>query len=662
MKRALIRELSGRFTDWQKGLIVDKRRYDDTKEAGRKAIARIQRRQAALIGAVVEGPESLGEYLREKLEVAADQSRYWLPMPRPLSPDEYRNPPIELEAELGDSWEPELAGRAALASSPLFWLLCHVDWIEDGRLGVDGHALKEAFLLTGSADGLKSAAEMDKAARNFLRRTGGLPVIRGNTSVFSDCPLSRAWWRRQLSKEASETARGLIRRSEAHALLHRHRPCWEEMVMLSLKRVTAINQRNARAALMIHLGKLKAANGDFTKHDVKAAAVKLARASLRQALDAMPMDAVLSALEGGDHSVERSRVSDTAQRIAAQALGETQGGGDRIAAAGGAWREGRARRVAEPGARYGALSNGATQKRSGLLSDCRRLADEPYKKFRTQMLRRAGGGLQREFLEIVQEGDLFASYLLSIGTSGTEKVELWDEPLSDGEYVDPSSHTEQGLYSRWAPVSEDVARSSSFWAYHTLRHIRAGRIQAFALAGSREGGGEERILAALRATGQAGAAQMDSCVRAVLGRLGGLVEARGKPSVYVDCPFARAWWREHFAAEASGGDPEIRNGVRALARISQSYWEQLVERFLQMTSPFALESARDSLLRVLAHRVFKERNPRLANPAELRRVSLDVAARWNPRAAAGATGARLDAIIDSAIRKAEGRLAAPRDQ
>lgn len=53
---------------------------------------------------------------------------------------------MELGEELGAAWKDVLEHRAALASSPLFWLLCHIVWIEEGRLGADGLALEEALL------------------------------------------------------------------------------------------------------------------------------------------------------------------------------------------------------------------------------------------------------------------------------------------------------------------------------------------------------------------------------------------------------------------------------------------------------------------------------------------------------------------------------------
>ena len=103
----------------------------------------------------------------------------------------------------------------------------------------------------------------------------------------------------------------------------------------------------------------------------------------------------------------------------------------------------------------------------------------------------------------------------------------------------------------------------------TFRHIEEGRIESSFLAANGGGNvtGAQRIDAALNAsTGRGGdASLLDRCVRTVLRRLGGLPEARGNRSVYVNCPLARAWWRERLVAEvatdgAEGLEREIRVG------------------------------------------------------------------------------------------------------
>lgn len=283
MNRNLIRRADASFTEWQRGMIFEKKIHRvKWEEAPEEIRAPIRRRQAELIEAVTDGPTELVRYLRSRLRLDSEETIEAPSFPRKeLTPDEYKAPPVELEEELGAAWKDVLEHRAALASSPLFWLLCHIVWIEEGRLGADGLALEEALL--------SGVEKREGRIRNFLRRTGGLPRVRGNTSVFSDCPLARAWWRFHLAEEVDRTTEGRIEAGAAHWLFHFHRPSWETLVTMSLRRVTTINQPSARAAIAYHLGERMRTNGRFNQKDVEAIATGLARVSLRRSLDLTPL-------------------------------------------------------------------------------------------------------------------------------------------------------------------------------------------------------------------------------------------------------------------------------------------------------------------------------------------------------------------------------------
>lgn len=284
MNRNLIRRADASFTEWQRGMIFEKKIHRvKWEEAPEEIRAPIRRRQAELIEAVTDGPTELVRYLRSRLRLESEEVIEAPSFPRKeLTPDEYKAPPVELEEELGAAWKDVLEHRAALASSPLFWLLCHIVWIEEGRLGADGLALEEALL--------SGVEKREGRIRNFLRRTGGLPRVRGNTSVFSDCPLARAWWRFHLAEVVDRTTEGRIEAGAAHWLFHFHRQSWETLVTMSLRKVTTINQPSARAAIAYHLGEKMRTNGRFNQKDVEAIATELARASLRRSLDLTPLE------------------------------------------------------------------------------------------------------------------------------------------------------------------------------------------------------------------------------------------------------------------------------------------------------------------------------------------------------------------------------------
>lgn len=292
MNRTLIRRVDARFTRWQRELIFEVKRHGKWDEAPSEVTAPIRERQERLIASVRGGPSQLGQYLREELGLGSADKIEAPPLPRDaLTPSEYREPPLPLEREIGKEFKSSMSSRRAQASSPLFWFLCHIVWIEQGSLGTNGHTLQEALL-----GGRK---KREARIRNLLRRTGGLAHVRGNISVFSDCPIARAWWRYALADEVARTTEGLIDQSAAHWLFHKSRECWETLVLVSLRRLTTISQAHARAAITQYLGeKVRTTSGGFDKKDVEAVAMTLARLSLRRSLDHTPLEELYRMVNG----------------------------------------------------------------------------------------------------------------------------------------------------------------------------------------------------------------------------------------------------------------------------------------------------------------------------------------------------------------------------
>ena len=237
------------------------------------------------------------------------------------------------------------------------------------------------------------------------------------------------------------------------------------------------------------------------------------------------------------------------------------------------------------------------------------LSDTDYSKFRKELLRVKGSDRQKQFLKIVRDTAAFLDHVSSITTDGTGDLALAPERMTESEYKDPPASTEQALYTSWSALPPAVACRSTFWAKLTIEHIRAGRIQSVYLAanGGNLPGGAERIDFVLNDTTGQGPKRIDDCVRTVLRRLGGLPEVRGNRSVYVDCPFARAWWRERMVNKAANGNAQMAVVVRAIIRTNQTYWEKLIDRIVFRNSTFGSENIRNAFLRALA--LFVQSNP-----------------------------------------------------
>ena len=277
---ALLDKSGTGFTRWQEEIVFEQKKHGKPEHRNREILQQVRSRQRKLVSAVRRGRDALAAYLRDVLELHTEDEIERLPFPREqITPGEFLKPPVELEQELGAAWE-KLSPR--LASRPLFWLLCHVAWIEEGRFGETGNLLEVA--LTGTD------RDHEKRTRNFLRRTGGIFVIRGNVSVFSDCIMARAWWRWRVAGQAAQATDGQINRDEAHVALHANRPAWEELAMLSLRRITVINQPRARAAIVVRMHRRLRETGKIQKQDVKQFAQEFARLGLRRSFEHTPLE------------------------------------------------------------------------------------------------------------------------------------------------------------------------------------------------------------------------------------------------------------------------------------------------------------------------------------------------------------------------------------
>lgn len=279
------------------------------------------------------------------------------------------------------------------------------------------------------------------------------------------------------------------------------------------------------------------------------------------------------------------------------------------------------------------------------------LSDTDYSKFRKELLRVKGSDRQKRFLESVRDTAAFLDHVSSIPTDGTVGPALAPERMTESEYKDPPASTEQTLYTSWSALPPAVACRSTFWAKLTIEHIKAGRIQSVYLAanGGNLPGGAERIDFVLDDTTGQGPKRIDDCVRTVLRRLGGLPEVRGNRSVYVDCPFARAWWRERMVNQAANGNAQMTAVVRAVIRTNQTYWEKLIDRIVFRNSTFGSENIRNAFLRALA--LFVQSNPasELTSSPELQRLCRRVATYQGSRELSILSDSELDALMGTIV-------------
>lgn len=258
----------------------------------------------------------------------------------------------------------------------------------------------------------------------------------------------------------------------------------------------------------------------------------------------------------------------------------------------------------------------------------REFVDADYTRLRRSLLARKGADGQKDFLAACLDSLEFVGMLSEVGVQGSVDVELAAEPLTENEFAAPPADTEARLYESWSDLTARTACRTAFWANVTCRHVREGKIESAYLAanGADSAGGAARIDRALHLNGDAGNKEVDACVRTVLRRLGGIPEARGKRTVYVDCPFSRAWWREWLVRQVARGDEGLAESVRTVVRINQTYWEKIVDRIVSRNSTFGCATVRAAFIQALARAVEDDPASGLRNPKILIRACRRVAA------------------------------------
>ena len=270
-------ELEIRLGDWQRRLIWEQKHHAGSSNAQQAARrAQVVGRQRELLDAVARGPQTLSEYLRRELQLPEEDGFCAPQLPRILTGPEIREPPLALELELGSAWSEDVT--PARASRPLFWARSFSEWL--GRQEIQGDLIS-AFTLGGNADrgGYDDEAARNRReaqTRNFLRRLMGIPVVRFNVSVLSDCTISRAWWRSRLARLTEEQSEGTVGAADAHRVLHARNAAWEELVRLAVRRVTVISQPRALAAVVAHF----VTRGEMKREAVARVAQGIARYAL----------------------------------------------------------------------------------------------------------------------------------------------------------------------------------------------------------------------------------------------------------------------------------------------------------------------------------------------------------------------------------------------
>ena len=262
------------------------------------------------------------------------------------------------------------------------------------------------------------------------------------------------------------------------------------------------------------------------------------------------------------------------------------------------------------------------------------LSDVDYTRLRRRLLRTKGGKHQIEFLKVVRNSNDFNAYMAEIPVIGSFDIPLSPDPMTEDEFKAPPMDTENRLYRSWGKLKHRTACRSTFWTYLTCLHIEGHKIESSYLASN--GGvfrsGAERIDRVLQLGEDVNQyIAIDTCVRTVLRRMGGIPEARGNRTVYVDTPFGRAWWREHLVAQIANGDLTLAEQIRHIIRIHQTYWEKIIQLIVSRNSTFGSVQVRNAFVIALAQEIAENPESELRKTKELERACRRVAVHQGTR-------------------------------
>lgn len=210
-----------------------------------------------------------------------------------------------------------------------------------------------------------------------------------------------------------------------------------------------------------------------------------------------------------------------------------------------------------------------------------------------------GGDEQRDFIRLAADDPTaFCDLVRSWGVRRGEKPPVTALPLSEREFIDPPWSTECAISDTWSGLPASMAARPETWTRINVEMIEQGRIRSSYLAADGNGdSGRTRIAQALKGTDPE---RVDRCVRSVLRRLGGVVEARANRTAFLDCPLAKAWWRHRYSQEAH--ERFGRDSVEVLsAALRPAFrWEALVEAMVSKLTVIGDSAIRPAVVQCLA--------------------------------------------------------------
>ena len=174
----------------------------------------------------------------------------------PLTESSFKEPTPDQERRMYELWQDAPPSTACRVS---FWASATLEHVRDGKitqaswLAANGgitetgeERIDRALSLSGD-EGNKA---LDDCVRTVFRRMSGLPLARGNRSVFVNPTFGRGWWRERIVSRISQRAEPVQDRSMLLEVVRQNQQYWENLVTMIVSRGSVFGSVDVQDALI----------------------------------------------------------------------------------------------------------------------------------------------------------------------------------------------------------------------------------------------------------------------------------------------------------------------------------------------------------------------------------------------------------------------------
>ena len=258
------------YSNWQKSLVAKNR----MQENGGVVPPVRTRRQQQFLSISARAGSGLTLELRQALDCRSEDALDCPLLSRSLTAEEMWNPQMDWEQMLhGCLSDPSNSAAPVTrkdAAQVLFWVICHVVWLEAGLLQDPPIAFftrnqpgKAPLRIDPELLSSRQRLQLDDCVRDGLRSLGGIPHVRSShIHHLMDCPAARAWWRVEVTAQAVEGSGGILPFADCYEVFQRP-GLWAAWAETAMTRTGTLSVGACSAGFVEAIRRYREVNGTF---------------------------------------------------------------------------------------------------------------------------------------------------------------------------------------------------------------------------------------------------------------------------------------------------------------------------------------------------------------------------------------------------------------